>query len=263
MRLQRRQRSRGRHIRHQPQVELGYSAMGEDRLAARPGVSGHQAFDVHRGARYQQFQRFEPVHIVHPMFHAELFLGHSLALPPRRFPDHGFLSRAQRARLLCVIIDSRRVAVRTNQRRQRLHQTPRRTVHARFIARMDIEFRAASPVLAARDQLQLNDALRAERRHYRAIQRLHSRRHEHTRTFSQCGQHLRPANHLRKMRRADFLLPFGHQYQVHRKLASRVAEAMQGREKGGLWPFLVYRPAAHQRFSNARFVHQRSLKWWR
>src|SRR5689334_957923 len=48
MGFERSQRVRGGHVRHQPHIYLGNSAMRENGLSAGAGVAAHQAFNIHR-----------------------------------------------------------------------------------------------------------------------------------------------------------------------------------------------------------------------
>ena len=105
--------------------------------------------------------------------------------------------------------------------------------------------RAASPLLAAGDQLQLDHALGAEIDLHAAVAILAGRRHEHADSTSSA----RPSpwdcvTTSPKVRRADLLLAFADQHQVHRQLLARGLERVQRAEEGGLRPFLIDRAAA-------------------
>ena len=56
-----------------------------------------------------------------------------------------FSARGERARLVGEAVDGRIVAVGGDQRGERLHQVPRRAVHARLVAGVDVLARAAAP----------------------------------------------------------------------------------------------------------------------
>ena len=70
---------------------------------------------------------------MHPVFHAHLFFRDVFALTGGGFANQRLLFRVQRAGLFGVTVDSRRVAIRTDQRGERLHQVPHRTVHASLV----------------------------------------------------------------------------------------------------------------------------------
>ena len=59
-------------------------------------------------------------------------------------------------------IDGRIVSIRRNEGREGLDQVERGAVEARLVARVDVLGRPASPILAARTQLEFDDALRAQ-----------------------------------------------------------------------------------------------------
>ena len=95
-------------------------------------------------------------------------------------------------------------------------------------------FGPAAPLLAARHQLQLDDALGAER-HRHACRRGPAPR-EGMKTPVQrlsAALHLRPLHHLAEVRRADLLLALGDQHEVDRQLLARAADRVQrGQERG-------------------------------
>ena len=68
----------------------------------------------------------------------------------------------ERTHLVEEAVDGGRVAVGLDERVERLHEMPRRAVDLRLEARVDVVLRAAAPLLAARHELELDDALGAE-----------------------------------------------------------------------------------------------------
>ena len=62
---------------------------------------------------------------------------------------------------------------------ERLHEMPCRTVHLRRETRMDVGVRPATPLLPARDKLQLDNSLCAEVELYRAVEVLTSEWNDH------------------------------------------------------------------------------------
>ena len=160
MRFQRRERIGSFHVGHEAHIDLGDSAMRQDRFAAGAGVTADQTFDVHGRLRFEPFVRLLPRQIVDPMLHSELLLRLRFAPHFRHFFDHRFLFGAQRKRLR-IIVDRDFVAVVGDERVERFHQMPRRAVHHRFERRMNVFGRTASPFFTARYQFQLDHAFRA------------------------------------------------------------------------------------------------------
>ena len=96
----------------------------------------------------------------------------------RAFRDHGFLGRAHGSRFISESFNGRIVAVGRDERCQRLHEVPGRTVHARFVGRVDVFTRPAAPAFTAGRQFQLDHAFRAEADGDDTIETLHCGRHE-------------------------------------------------------------------------------------
>ena len=154
---------------------------------------------------------------------------------------------------------------------------PRRAIQPRFIARMHIASRTASPLFSARHQFQLDHTLRAQVRCHRSIHvlrhvlrqqdlRLHvlrRERHRHAHAFPQRFQDLRSAHHLRKMWRANFFFTFRNKNQIHRRLFPGSSNRMQGRQKCFLRSLLIHRATAHHHFAQPRFLDQRRFEWRR
>src|SRR5256886_14381496 len=84
------------------------------------------------------------------------------------------------------------VAVRGDEGGERFHQVPRRAVHARLVARVDVALRPATPALAARDELHLDHAFGPERHDHLAVQLLRGGRHEDADRAPERGGHLGP-----------------------------------------------------------------------
>src|SRR6202035_2439993 len=97
------------------------------------------------------------------------------------------------------VFDCRRVAVGSDQSRQRLDQMPGRAVDARLVARMNVPLRPTAPFLSARNQFQLYYSLGAKVNGDGTIQRLNGHRHENTVAFAQCRQDIRALDDLRKV----------------------------------------------------------------
>ena len=134
------------------------------------------------------------------MVHAELLLRQSFIQPPRAFGDHPLLVGGERPGVFGIPVDRRLVAVRGDEGRERLDQMPRGAVHARLVARMDVQARSAPPALAAGGQLELHDPLGAERHHHDAVQTLAGRGHEDAAAARERGGDIGTANDLREVR---------------------------------------------------------------
>ena len=125
------------------------------------------------GCDSRRIVRLFPWQIVDPMLHARS--ASSTALHSAIFDASAiifFSVVADRSRLR-IIIDRDLVAVFGDERVQRFDQMPRRTIDHRFQRRMNVLRRAASPFFAARNQLQLDHALRAKAHRDDAVEVLH------------------------------------------------------------------------------------------
>jgi len=65
----------GSHVRNEAQVEFGDCFFREESFFRRGRIAADEAFDVHGGSRHQEFERFLPTDVVHPVLDAEKFLG--------------------------------------------------------------------------------------------------------------------------------------------------------------------------------------------
>src|SRR5262249_38140531 len=101
---------------------------------------------------------------------------------------------------------------------------PGRAVDTRFVARVDVQARAASPFLAARRELRFDDTFGAESDLNDAVQALTRRRHEDAGGASrERGRNFGLSDDLRKMGRTDFFLSFGDEHEVDGKLSAGAA----------------------------------------
>ena len=105
---------------------------------------------------------------------------------------------------------------------------PRRAVEHGLGAGVNVFTRPASPLFAARNQFDFNDALCSQRHGDFAIQVLLGGGHINTAALAQRGEDLWLANDLRKMWRANFLFAFRDQNQIDRELATGTPYGMQG-----------------------------------
>src|SRR5688572_6977883 len=97
---------------------------------------------------------------------------------------------------------------------------PRRTVEPSAIAGVHVLSWPLPPLLAARNQLQLDDALGAERDLHVAVEILRGLGHEDALALAERGADRVGEHYLREMRRADFLLAFRDEHEVDRHLAT-------------------------------------------
>jgi hypothetical protein len=118
----------------------------------------------------------------------------------------------------------------------------RRAVDARPVAGVDVAARAAAPLLAAADELALDDALRAERDRDGPVRVLVGRRHEDARALRERGRDVGRANDLREVRRADLLLALRDEDEVDRELPPRALVRVESGEERGLGTLLVDAP---------------------
>src|SRR5207302_2035731 len=130
---------------------------------------------------------------------------------------------------------------------------------------VDVLAGAAAPLLAAGDQLHLDDALGAQIDGHVSVGILGGERHVDADGLGQRRRDLRLANHLREVHRPDLLLAFPDQHEVDRRLASRPSQRVERREEGRLGPLLVHRAAANHHLAETRLVDQPRLprrRWW-
>src|SRR5882762_5348994 len=138
---------------------------------------------------------------------------------------------------------------------------PRGTVEPRFVRRMNIFLRTASPLLATGSQLNFDHALRPECQSHCSIEVLFRRRNENALASRQWRWYFRLMHDLRKVRRTDFFFAFSHKREIHRQFFSRGANCMQRRKKSRLWSFLIHRTAADNHFSEIWLIYQRGVSW--
>src|SRR2546430_521527 len=136
---------------------------------------------------------------------------------------------------------------------------PRRTVHARLVARVNVLLGSPAPALSARDQLALDHALGAERDGDLSVGRLGRRRHEDPRDASQGSLHLRPAHDLGEVGRADLFLALGDEHEVERRLLARGADGVQRGEERRLGALLVHGAAPDQHLAEPGPVDERGV----
>src|SRR5216117_208557 len=251
------------HIGDESQVEFGDRPVRQDGFATRPGVAAHEAFDVDGGARHQELQRLTPAHIVHPVVHADLPFRHLFIETVGRFRDHGLFRGRERSRLVGESVDRGVVAVGRDESSDGFDQVPRRAVQPRFVARVDVALGPAAPTFAARDELQLDHALGAEGDDHLAVEFLRGRGHEDPHRVPERGEHLRPADDLGEVRRADLFFTFGHEHQVDRELPTRAADRVQCGQERRLGALLVHGASADQHGAHVGLLHQRGGPWWR
>ena len=200
---------------------------------------------------------------MHPAVDAQQLLGRCFVEAVRRLGDHHLLRGGERTCLRGEAVNGGVVAVGGDQRHQGLDQVPRRAVHPRFVARVDVTARSATPALAARDQLELDHALGAEGDGHLAVKPLRGHGHEDSDTAPEGGLHLRPAHDLGKMRRTDLLLSLGYEHEVERELAARAANGVKRGEKRRLRTLLVHSAAPHEHLSQLRLFDERGFPRWR
>ena len=215
VRFQLGERVRGGHIGYQAHVDLRHRLVRQHGLAARTGISTDQSFDVYRRFGLEQHQRIDPARIVDPVLHTQHLLHRALGGLGRVVPDHLLLRCGQRLRLLEKTVHGGGVAILLDQRVQCLHQVPAWGINLRLQARVHIVRGPPTPLLSARDQLELHHALGAQRHLHTAVAILARLRHEDPRALPELGQHFRRHDHFPEVRRCNLFFAFAHQDQVH------------------------------------------------
>ena len=135
-----------------------------------------------------------------------------------------------------------------------------RAVEPRAVRRVHVDARAAAPLLATRDQLALDDALRAEVDAHIAVGVLPRRGHDDADRLLERRHDLGVRHDLLEVRGADLLLALGDEDDVHGHLLARALDRVQRREERGLGTLLVDRASAHQHLPEAWLVDDRRLE---
>src|SRR5688572_3662522 len=260
VRLEQLEGALGRHVRHQTEVELGYGPARQDGLPTRAGPSGHQALDVDRGLRHQPELGVVKRLVAEPALDPQGPLHPRLALFRDRCLEDGLLPRGERLDLAEEPLDRRGVAVRLDECAKSLHQVPDRAVDRRLEAGVNVDAGAAAPLLPARHQFHLDDALGAEVDFDRPVGRLAGQGNDDAERFPERGFHFGLEDDLAEVGRSDLLFPLAHQHQIDRELLPGRREGVQRGEEGGLRPLGIGRPAAHDHLAEAGLVHQPGLE---
>src|SRR5688500_20172166 len=124
---------------------------------------------------------------------------------------------------------------------------------------MDVFHWTAAPFLAARHELELDDALRAEGDGDDAVEVLGGGGEDHADRLAQRSLHLGLQHHVRDVRRPDLLLTLGDEDEVDRHLLVRAADGMQRGEKRRFRPLLIIRAPAHHHLAYARILYYACL----
>ena len=134
-----------------------------------------------------------------PTLRGEKLLGGVLAEAPGSVVEHPFLFRGRRPGFAAEAFD-RRIAVGVDQRRKGLDEVKGGAVESRAVRRVNVDARTPSPALAARDQLHLDHALRAEQHAHVAIRILARGRHHDPDRLLQRGRDVGVLNDLAEVR---------------------------------------------------------------
>ena len=113
-----------RLVRNEPQIELRHRASRQDRLAAGPGVTADETFNVHGGLRGQAFERLRVRQVIDPVAHPVELLAGLLVPVARNCGDELLLTRGEWPDVLEPSVDRRRVAVGCHKRLQGLDEAP-------------------------------------------------------------------------------------------------------------------------------------------
>src|SRR5438045_1875437 len=116
---------------------------------------------------------------------------------------------------------------------------PRRAVDLRLETGVHVVFRSAPPLLTARHQLQLDDALRAKIDLHGTIQVLAPEGNHDSEALVKRGLDLGLEDDLRKAGRPDLLFALAHEDDIHRRLLAGALERVQRGEECHLRALLV------------------------
>ncbi len=204
--------------------------------------------------------RGKAVLVLDPTFNAERL--HPLRRFCRRVVgrDHLLLAIRQRLHILEPAIDRWREPVIGNKRVERLDEPPGWTVDDRHQAGVHVLGRTAAPLLAARDELDLDHTLGTKVDRCGAVPILSRGGHENADGASQGRLDLRIRGDVSEVRRADLLFAFCDEDEVHRGLHPRVLECVERGEERRLRPLLIDRTPAHQCLPFTRTIDHPSLE---
>ena len=205
------------------------------------------------GCETKPLERLAPAASCDPALDAELLLRRRLVQPLRGLRRASPSRPAEIGRALSAkpsIAGSLPSA--RDERRERLHEVPRRAVEARRLLEWT-SFVGPRPHFSPLEtSSQLDDALGAERDRDDAVRVLRGAGHEDAGSASQRRRDLGPAHDLREVRRADLLLALGDEHEVDGQLPARAADRVERGEERGLRALLVDRAAAHEDLAEAR-----------
>src|SRR4051812_16911924 len=128
---------------------------------------------------------------------------------------------------------------------------------------VDVVLRTASPALSARHQFEFHHTFGAKIDGHGAVRVLRCGGHEQSGAAFQGSQHFGPADDLRKMWRANLLLPFCYEDKVYRGLALRRTNGVQRSKECRLWALLVDGSTTDNHFAESRLLDQSCVKRWR
>ena len=191
---------------------------------------------------------------MYPVLDAVLLHGYLLIQAAGRLRYHFLFRCGERTRLVGKAVDGRRIAIGRNQRRECLHQVPRRTVNHGFQAGVNIFSRASSPFFAARNQFDFNHSLGPQRHRDFAVEVLLGGGYVNAVAFAQRRQHLGTAHDLRKVRRTDFFFTLGNKHQIDGQLPAGAANGVHRGQEGSLRTLLVDRPTPDHALAQARLI---------
>src|SRR5476651_750132 len=120
---------------------------------------------------------------------------------------------------------------------------------------MDVLLRTTAPLFAARYQLELHDAFRAGCHLDATVYALVRARQQHPHAGFQVRKHLRTADDLTEMRRADFLLALADQHKIYWKFFAAGLERAKCAQKRILRALLVDRAATHAHCAEPGLLH--------
>ncbi len=260
MLLQQIQGSEGGHVGHQSHVDFRNRAMGEDGLATRSGVTRDQSLDVDGRLRDQPELGVGERFVAVPLLQPEQPLEVGFVLSGDRRLENLTVRRRQRLDPVEETGHRRRVPILLDERVERLHQMPHRAVDRGRVARVDVLTRSSAPLLAGRDQLQLDDALGPQVHLDRAIGGLTAQRNDDPQALPEGCFDVRLEGDLLEAGRADLLFALADQHDVDRWFPARGLECVQRGEEGGLGSLGVGRAPAHDHLAEPGLVHQASLE---
>ena len=227
--------------------------MRQNGFHAHAGVSAVNAVDVQRGGEQHLGIGVPARHAVDPAFHRQRFLHGSFASGPvggAAIEDPDFFLR-RRADRIVVAGDEDGIAVDRNQARNRLGEAQGGGIHQGLQRSVNLRFRRPAPGTAAGFDLEVDDALHAQRQPDRARAVLAVARKHHA--FGGLQPRSIALDQFGIVGRAQLFFALRQHHQIHRQGTLGGDDRCERVQKGTLRALLIGRAARHQHRTEVGF----------